>query len=370
VGERQSPLEDVVSAVKDREGFWSGKSVLVTGHTGFKGAWLAHWLARMGARVTGFALAPAEGPSLFAMARVADRTTSILGDVRDASALSAAFTSAKPEIVLHLAAQALVRRGYREPVETFSTNVMGTVNVLEAVRACPSARAAIMVTSDKCYENREWVWGYREDEPMGGFDPYSASKGCAELVTAAYRRSFFEQGAAVASARAGNVIGPGDWAEDRLVPDIVRGARAEEPIEIRNPRSTRPWQHVLEPLSGYLLLAQKLFEEGKAFAEAWNFGPLDADSVPAGELARRLVEVLGRGTLELWPSPAEGEPHEAHALRLDCSKARARLGYRPRLTLDETLEMTARGYLAMLDDPDKASAALDRQIDDYQSKRG
>jgi CDP-glucose 4,6-dehydratase len=353
------------------ERFYSDKTALVTGHTGFKGAWLCHLLKRLGARVSGFALAPEDKPSLFEIANVAHGMTSTLGDVRDLRALHEAFAAQRPEIVFHLAAQALVRKSYREPVETFSTNVMGTVNVLEAARACSSVRAVVIVTSDKCYENREWVWGYREEEPMGGFDPYSASKGCAELVTAAYRRSFFPSGAAVASARAGNVIGGGDWAEDRLIPDILRGVLADEPIEIRNPHATRPWQHVLDPLSGYLLLGQKLFQEGQAFAEGWNFGPSEVDSVPVGEVARRLVEILGRGTLELWENtPSEAAPHEAHALRLDCSKARSRLGWRPRLDFTTTLQMTAEWYRATIEDPTRASAMLDHQIDTYLSLHG
>ncbi|MEP7125900.1 MAG: CDP-glucose 4,6-dehydratase [Byssovorax sp.] len=345
--------------------FYSGKSTLVTGHTGFKGAWLSHLLKRLGARVSGFALPPADKPSLFDLAGVAEGMSSTIGDVRNLAALHAVFKEQQPEIVLHLAAQALVRKSYREPVDTFSTNVMGTVNVLEAARACPSVRAVVIVTSDKCYENREWVWGYREDEAMGGFDPYSASKGCAELVAAAYRRSFFKGGAAVASARAGNVIGGGDWAEDRLIPDILRGILGGETIEIRNPRATRPWQHVLEPLSGYLLLAQRLFEGGQSFAEGWNFGPADADSVPVGEVARRLVETLGRGTLELWDAPPEGALHEAHALKLDCSKARSRLGWRPRLDFEGTLKLTAEWYRSTIEDPSTAKAMLDSQIDAY-----
>lgn len=368
MGERQSPLEDVVM-----ERFYSGKSALVTGHTGFKGAWLCHLLKRLGARASGFALSPADRPSLFELAHVAEGMASTIGDVRDLPALHATFAAQQPEIVFHLAAQALVRKGYREPVETFSTNVMGTVNVLEAARACPQVRAVVIVTSDKCYENREWMWGYREDEPMGGFDPYSASKGCAELVAAAYRRSFFQGGqggAAVASARAGNVIGGGDWAEDRLIPDILRGILADESIEIRNPRATRPWQHVLEPLSGYLLLGQRLLEGGQAYAEGWNFGPADGDSIPVGEVARRLVETLGRGTLKLWENPPEGAPHEAHALRLDCSKARARLGWRPRLDFVATLRLTAEWYRATIADPTTAAAMLDRQIDAYLSLPG
>ena len=352
-------------------GFFAGKTVLVTGHTGFKGSWLCHWLKRMRARVVGFSLPPRESPNLFEAGKVAEGMTSLQGDVTDLPELTAVFDEHRPDIVFHLAAQALVRRSYREPVDTFATNVMGTVHVLEACKQVPSARAVVIVTSDKCYDNREWVWGYREDEPMGGADPYSASKGCAELVTAAYRRSFFREDSitAVASARAGNVIGGGDWAEDRLVPDIIRGVMSDKPILIRNPRATRPWQHVLDPLSGYLLLARKLWEEPQAFAEAWNFGPSDEDPIPVGELAHELLSILGRGTIELADAPLEG-PHEAHALKLDCSKARARLGWRPRLRIEEALTMTARWYRAYLDDPSSIPTLLDQQIHEHQSRPG
>jgi CDP-glucose 4,6-dehydratase len=360
-------LEDVVM-----QRFFAGKTVLVTGHTGFKGSWLCRWLERLGARVVGFSLPPRPMPDLFTLAKVEEGMTSIEGDVRDLGALSAVFAERRPDIVLHLAAQALVRRGYREPVDTFSTNVMGTVNVLEACRLCPSTRAVVIVTSDKCYENREWVWGYREDEPMGGHDPYSASKACAELVTAAYRRSFVSQGRgpAIASARAGNVIGGGDFAEDRLVPDIIRGIAAGEKIVIRNPLSTRPWQHVLDPLSGYLLLARRLWDAPEAHAEAWNFGPSDEAPLPVGEIARRLCSILGHGTLEIADPAPSGAPHEAAALKLDCSKARARLGWRPRLRIDDALDLTAHFYRAYLEEPASVTAMLDRQIDDYQSRPG
>lgn len=371
MGERQGAVEDVVTAPLE-QGFYAGKKVLVTGHTGFKGSWLCHWLKRQGAEVIGFALPPPAPPSLFEAAKVATGMVSIQGDLRDLPALVAVFAAHRPAIVLHLGAQALVRSAYREPVETFATNVMGTVNLLEACRKTDGVRSLVIVTSDKCYENREWVWGYREDEPMGGFDPYSASKGCAELVTAAYRRSFFSGGAGpgVASARAGNVIGAGDWAEDRLVPDIIRGVAAGAPIVLRNPGATRPWQHVLDPLSGYLLLAARLWEAPRAHAEAWNFGPSDDDPLPVGALAQALVESLGAGTLELAPVGLGGAPHEAHALKLDCSKARARLGWRPRLGILEALTLTARGYRMLLDDPASAAAMLDRQIDAYQKKAG
>jgi CDP-glucose 4,6-dehydratase len=352
-------MEDLVSA-----GFWAGKRVLVTGHTGFKGSWLGHWLGRLGARVTGFSQRP-ETPSLFAQAEIGRRTVSIEGDVRDLPALERVFAEHRPEIVLHLAAQALVRRSYREPVATFGTNVMGTVNVLEASRRCPTARAVVIVTSDKCYAARDGIHGHREDEPMGGPDPYSASKGCAELVATAYRSSFSAGGGpAIATVRAGNVIGGGDWSEDRLIPDIMRGIVAGTPIVIRNPRSTRPWQHVLEPLAGYLGLCARLWEEPIAYAEAWNFGPSDEAPVPAGEIARRFVEVIGAGTLVIG-EPSAAAPREAEMLALNSSKARTRLGFRPRLGIDQAIAYTARFYRAILEDPRSAQAMLDRQIDDY-----
>lgn len=351
--------------------FFAGRTVLVTGHTGFKGSWLCRWLSLMGARVVGFALPPESSPSLFELAHLGDTITSVLGDVRDYEAVRAVVEAHRPEIVLHLAAQALVRRSYREPVETFATNVMGTVHVLEACRKVGSVKAAVVVTSDKCYENREWVWGYREDEPMGGHDPYSASKGCAELVTAAYRRSFSTTSQssgpdlAIASVRAGNVIGGGDFAEDRLIPDIVRGVAAGQPIVIRNPTSTRPWQHVMEPLSGYLLLARRLIEAPAKHTEGWNFGPRDEDAIPALAVAELLIRHMGRGTLEVVPPEKRQGPHEARLLKLDTSKARALLGWRPRLDIERALEMTATWYRAWLEDPAGSRDALDRQIREY-----
>ncbi|MEB2310483.1 MAG: CDP-glucose 4,6-dehydratase [Sorangiineae bacterium] len=351
-------------------GFYAGKSVLVTGHTGFKGAWLARWLQRLGARVTGFALAPETTPSLFSLARLAETMTSVTGDVRDRRAVEEVVSEAAPELVFHLAAQALVRRSYREPVETYATNVMGTAHLLEACRHASSVRAIVIVTSDKCYENREWEWGYREDEAMGGADPYSSSKGAAELVTAAYRRSFFhEPGAAgLASARAGNVIGGGDWSEDRLFPDLVRGATEQRPITIRNPAATRPWQHVLEPLSGYLLLAEQLFAHRDRFGKAYNFGPTSEDTRAVGAVAERFVAALGQGELSLAP-PDPSAPHEAGRLTLDSSRARAELGWRPRLGLDAAVELTAAWYREHLRAPGHERTLMDQQIDDYASRR-
>lgn len=318
--------------------FWAGKRVFLTGHTGFKGGWLALWLQQMGAQVTGFALVPPTAPSLFAVANVADGMTSIIGDIRDGAVLGQALVAADPEIVIHMAAQPLVRASYDDPVGTYATNVMGTVHLLEAVRKTASVRAAVIVTTDKCYENREWAWGYREDEPMGGHDPYSNSKGCAELVVSAYRRSFFagDAKAAIASARAGNVIGGGDWAADRLIPDILRAVEQGAPVLIRNPLAIRPWQHVLEPLSGYLVLAQALWADRAAAAQAWNFGPRDDDARPVQWIVEQLCQLWGEGAG--WSHDASVQPHEAHYLKLDISKARAGLGWQPRWTLGQALE--------------------------------
>jgi CDP-glucose 4,6-dehydratase len=352
-------VEGLVSAVS----FWSGRRVLVTGHTGFKGSWLAAWLESLGAVVTGFALAPATRPALWEDLARTTHVQSRLGDVRDLDAVRGAFDAAQPEVVFHLAAQSLVRPSYADPVGTYAVNVMGTVHVLEAARAAQALRAVVIVTSDKCYENREWVWGYREHEPMGGRDPYSNSKGCAELVTAAYRASFFGAGgAAIASARAGNVIGGGDWAADRIVPDIVRAAAAGVPVRIRNPDAIRPWQHVLEPLSGYLALAQRLVEAPAGCTEGWNFGPDEADAVPVSTIARRATALWGGDSS--WARDPGSHPHEAHYLKLDSSAARMRLGWRPRLRLETALEWTVEWYRRRVDGAD--GAALTRaQIAKY-----
>jgi CDP-glucose 4,6-dehydratase len=317
--------------------FWNGKRVFLTGHTGFKGSWLALWLQGMGARVGGFALAPATQPALFEVARVADGMESQIGDIRDLETLRASMTAFDPEIVIHMAAQPLVRESYRDPVGTYATNVMGTVHVLEVARALPQLRAIVCVTTDKCYENREWVWGYRENEPMGGHDPYSNSKGCAELVSAAYRASFFNKpdAPALATARAGNVIGGGDWADDRLIPDILRAFDAGTPVPIRNPVSTRPWQHVLEPLGGYLVLAEALWNGGGDFAEGWNFGPRDEDARPVQAIVERMTALWGEGAG--WKTDPGPHPHEARYLKLDISKARTRLDWQPRWTLEDAL---------------------------------
>lgn len=317
------------------KGFYAGKKIFITGHTGFKGSWLCLWLSSMGAHVTGYALDPPTEPNLFSLARIAELVNSHIADVRDAECLARLMCEAKPEIVIHMAAQPLVRDSYKIPIETYATNVMGTVHLLEAVRQCPSVKAVVNVTTDKCYENREWVWGYRENEPMGGFDPYSSSKGCSELITAAYRNSYFQHSVAVASARAGNVIGGGDWATDRLIPDCISALLSGEPIRIRNPNAIRPWQHVLEPLCGYLTLARSLYESGAAFAEGWNFGPADDDAKPVEWIVQQMCRFWGdEATYEI----DDGDhPHEAHYLKLDCSKAGARLGWHPRWNLEKAL---------------------------------
>jgi CDP-glucose 4,6-dehydratase len=330
--------------------FWESKKVLITGHTGFKGSWLSLWLQKQGACIVGYSLPPPTEPSLFELANVADGMTSITGDIRDLEHLQTVIAEHKPEIIIHMAAQSLVRYSYHNPVDTYSTNVMGTVNVLEAVKQSDGVRVLINITSDKCYENREWIWCYRENEPMGGYDPYSSSKGCAELVTSAYRRSYFanvnspEHSVAVATTRAGNVVGGGDWASDRLIPDIMNAFIENRPVTIRNPHAIRPWQHVLEPLSGYLMLAEKLFYQGKTFAGAWNFGPDDQDARSVSWIADYLIRLWGKDAR--WETDIDQHPHEATHLKLDCSKAKSLLRWSPKLDLATTLEWIVKWYRA------------------------
>jgi CDP-glucose 4,6-dehydratase len=323
--------------------FWQGKRVFVTGHTGFKGGWLSLWLRSMGAEVAGYSLAPNTDPNLFELAEVARGVDSRFADIRSLATLRAAMQETRPEIVLHLAAQPLVRESYQEPIVTFETNVLGTANVLEAARSCDGLRVFVSVTTDKCYRNPEQQRGFVEDDPLGGKDPYSSSKAGAELVTAAYRDSFFASArdgnsAAVATARAGNVIGGGDWAEDRLVPDLLRGFAAGKATLIRSPDAVRPWQHVLEPLRGYLTLAERLWRDGEAFASAWNFGPDPADERPVRWIADRMVELWGDDAA--WTEDANPHPPEAHYLKLDCAKAHRELAWRPALPLEDGLAWT------------------------------
>ena len=312
--------------------FWRGKRVFVTGHTGFKGSWLTVWLHSLGSQICGYALAPATNPNLFSVARVADLCQSHLGDIRDTDRLLRVMQEFKPEIVLHLAAQPLVRQSFKDPVETYSVNVMGLVSVFEAIRQTPSVRAVVNITTDKCYENHEWVWGYRETDPMGGFDPYSSSKGCAELVTSAYRRSYFApQGVGLASARAGNVIGGGDWAEDRLIPDFIRAVSQGRDLTIRSPASTRPWQHVIEPLAGYMRLAEMLYADPATYGSGWNFGPNEDSVKPVSWIADTVCQSWGEGVS--WHVSEDAQFHEAINLKLDISKSNHLLQWSPRWNL-------------------------------------
>nr|VFJ49765.1 MAG: CDP-glucose 4,6-dehydratase [Candidatus Kentron sp. FM]VFJ50375.1 MAG: CDP-glucose 4,6-dehydratase [Candidatus Kentron sp. FM]VFK08596.1 MAG: CDP-glucose 4,6-dehydratase [Candidatus Kentron sp. FM] len=325
--------------------FWKGRKVFLTGHTGFKGSWLSLWLESLGAEVWGYALAPATRPNLYRVARVEEGIVSILGDLADGDAVTEAIRRQGAEIIIHMGAQSLVRRSYREPVETFATNVQGTVHVLEAARRVETVRAVVVVTSDKCYENREWPWSYRENDPMGGHDPYSASKGCAELVVSAYRNAFLDaSGVMVASARAGNVIGGGDWSEDRLVPDIIRAFGKGETVSLRSPGAIRPWQHVLDPLHGYLLLAERLVREGRDYARGWNFGPDARDTRTVAEVTESMAALWGDDAR--WHAAGKASEHEAHLLRLDSGLAQSRLGWRPALSLEQALAWTVQWYLS------------------------
>ena len=349
--------------------FWSEKKVFVTGHTGFKGGWLTVWLSSMGAKVTGFSLAPNTNPSFFEVAGVSSLCRkSYLGDIRNLEDLRNAMQLASPDIVIHMAAQPLVRYSYSNPVETYATNVMGTVHVLESIRAIESVKSTVVVTTDKCYENKEWVWGYRENDPMGGYDPYSNSKGCAELVTSAYRQSYFSSSKSVnslASVRAGNVIGGGDWSKDRLIPDAIKAFEANVPLMIRNPLATRPWQHVLEPLSGYLILAQALYERGSAFASGWNFGPRDEDNRAVQEVVELLITRWGEAC---WQKEGIEQPLEADLLKLDCSKAHSLLGWTPKWDLETAIQKIVQWEKAYQTKENMRAFSL-AQINNYISSK-
>jgi CDP-glucose 4,6-dehydratase len=353
--------------------FWEGRRVFLTGHTGFKGSWLSLWLQGLGADLHGYSLSPPTQPSLFERGGVAAAMSSTIGDIADAGLLNQTISRCRPEIVFHLAAQPLVRQSYEDPVGTFTTNVIGTANVLEAVRHCASVRAVVVVTSDKCYENREWLWPYREDDRLGGHDPYSNSKGCAEMVVACYRNSFFaahpdgRQGIAIASARAGNVIGGGDWAQDRLVPDAVRAFATGHTLQIRNPRAVRPWQHVLEPLRGYLILAERLFEEGPRFSGGWNFGPEYSDARPVNWVVERLARTWGPSAQ--WRIDTHQHPHEAQMLKLDWSKAAQQLDWKPAFSLERALDETMAWYKLAQRQHNMRDFTLE-QIDNYSQTAG
>lgn len=362
MGQRGGALENVVNE-------WQGRRVFLTGHTGFKGSWLALWLTRMGAQVAGYALDPCTEPNMFSLAGVGTQVEDIRGDIRDYSGLESAITRFAPEAVFHLAAQPIVRRGYADPVGTYSTNVMGTVHLLEAVRRTPSVRAIVCITTDKCYQNQDWVWPYRETDPLGGYDPYASSKACSEIISAAYRSSFFsasgdhQRTAGLATARAGNVIGGGDWSEDRLIPDLVRGFCSGKPVLIRRPTAIRPWQHVLEPLRGYLLIAEKLLAGEHQLASSYNFGPAEDEIWPVERIATKLVEKWGEGAS--WTRDSVPSAHEDHMLRLDASKAHIELGWRPRLRIEAALDWTIAWYRAWRQGDDLSQVTL-KQIADYE----
>lgn len=346
--------------------FWNGKKVLLTGHTGFKGSWLAFWLKMTGAAVCGYALAPETEPNLFENLKIENEIESVIGDVRDLPHFEKVTRDFQPEIVFHLAAQPLVRRSYRQPVETYTTNVIGTVNVLEAIRQTDSVKSVVIVTTDKVYENKEWLWAYRETERLGGFDPYSNSKACAELAVSAYRNSFFAGGETlIATARAGNVIGGGDWSEDRLLPDVFRSLCFGESLSIRNPNSIRPWQHVLEPLSGYLLLAEKLYAGEKDFADAWNFGPSEEDSKPVGWVLEEIRKIWAEDVN--WKIADGNQPHEANLLKLDSAKAKNKLHWIPKLSLTEAIESTVDWYKNFKENKDLIELTQ-KQIEVYTQK--
>ncbi len=353
--------------------FWVGKKVFITGHTGFKGGWLTTWLKLLGASITGYSLPPETQPSMFELANVAQGITSINGDILNSANLLKAMQEQQPEIIFHLAAQPLVHYSYENPLETYTVNVIGTVNLLEAIRSVKSVKAVIVVTSDKCYENQEWVWGYRETDSMGGFDPYSSSKGCAELVVSAYRRSYFNPAhydnhqVALATVRAGNVIGGGDWAAARLIPDLVRSFIKNETGEIRHPRAFRPWQYILDLLQGYLMLTEKLWYEGATFSEAWNFGPNEDNVKCVSWIADKLVSLWGENAK--WSLGENALLHEAKCLKLDCNKSRTLLGWEPQMSIDDVLKTTLAWYQAHHHQQDMVKFT-EQQIQEYESRRG
>ncbi len=345
-------------------GVYKNKRVLITGDTGFKGSWLAIWLKEMGAQVYGYALPPKSDSENFALCNLQSGIHHQDGDIRDVSSLQEFFSRVQPDIAFHLAAQAIVLDSYDQPHYTFETNLMGAVNFFEAVRKTPSVKAAVNITSDKCYQNNEWLWGYRENDPMGGHDPYSASKGCSELITQSYIHSFFSTGGscAVASARAGNVIGGGDWAPYRIIPDFFRALKENKKLIIRNPEAIRPWQHVLEPLGGYLLLASRLWSDGAVFSGGWNFGPVETNCATVRELIESIIRITGTGGFDI--PPAEKAPHEARLLKLDISKANALLKWRPVLSFAETVEFTAMGYL---NEMESSADLYEKRVDQINS---
>lgn len=350
--------------MKQFNNMYKGRRVLVTGHTGFKGSWLSIWLNKLGAEVVGYSLEPPTEPSIFNICRLNDKVTSIIGDIRDEQKLNEVFEKYSPEMVFHLAAQPLVRRSYNFPKETYETNVMGTVNVLEAAQNTNSVKAVVVITTDKCYENKEWVYGYRETDPMGGYDPYSSSKGCAELVVASYRNSFYnKKSIALSSVRAGNVIGGGDWAEDRLIPDFVKAVSQDKPIIIRNPHATRPWQHVLEPLSGYLWLGALMLKDKEKYSSAWNFGPRDTDVLTVEEVLSLLIKAWGKGSIEI---DKNSQPHEATLLKLDISKAKAYLKWNPVYSVNEAIDKTIQWYKVYYKNEENMYEYTLKQIEEYE----
>jgi CDP-glucose 4,6-dehydratase len=365
LGRRRGALENMV------KNMWEDRRVFITGHTGFKGSWLSLWLASLGAKIHGYALPPESEPNLFTVARVSGCVDHEVGDIRNLERMEFSVAAFKPDVVFHLAAQPLVRRSYANPIETYSTNVMGTVHLLDVIRRAPSVRVVVIITSDKCYENREWLWGYREQDRLGGFDPYSNSKACAELVTAAYRSSYFppdrfaEHNVAVATARAGNVIGGGDWAKDRLIPDLVRGFLSGNPVTIRHPEAIRPWQHVLEPLAGYIALAEHLLLDGVKFAAAWNFGPAEEDTWTVGRIADALARMWSHDVS--WIHDVAETPHEACHLKLDASKARMMLAWRPVIPIEEALRWVADWFMYWRPGDNMQAFSL-RQISEYQAR--